>query len=192
MMAGIDKSWLVSLSSSCHLPCYVPRVLLQVLHAAQALEPHVGRGLPPQLASHQEEEHVNTWSTNLSTTFEHLWSSNAKTNPRRVFIEDTWMYRLKPLESLSTVEHFSSSDKPWSTSNLFWFCFSKSHFLISNLTFSLIIRYAINNIFKAHMLENSSILKSKNCGAMANCLLNQGYSVSARIIRVPAILRPRE
>merc|ERR1712039_533110 len=27
--------------------------------------------------------------TNLSTTFEHLWSSNAKTNPRRVFIEDT-------------------------------------------------------------------------------------------------------
>ena len=115
-------------SSSCYLPCYVPRVLLQVLHAAQALEPHLGRGLPPQLASHQEEEHVNTWSTNLPTTIEHLWSSNAKTNPRRVFIEDTWMYRLKPLESLSTVEHFSLSDKP--TSNLFRFCFSKSHFLI--------------------------------------------------------------
>merc|ERR1712013_11446 len=31
----------------------------------------------------------HTWATNLSTTFEHLWSSDAETNPRRVFIEDT-------------------------------------------------------------------------------------------------------
>merc|ERR1711862_364529 len=32
----------------------------QVLHAAQAAQPHLGCWISPQLACHQEEEHVNT------------------------------------------------------------------------------------------------------------------------------------
>ena len=115
-------------SSSCHLPCYVPRVLLQVLHAAQALEPHLGRGLPPQLASHQEEEHVNTWPWPVCQQHLNIDGHPMLKQTTRVFIEDTWI----PPELLKnpTVEHFSLSDKPWSTSNLLEVLNIQNYFLI--------------------------------------------------------------